>query len=141
MRATLLYKSTISFYFIENIKDMQNEQKNWGQIAIINVYDCPKEMLTDRALLKKFAGDVCRQIDMKPYGEPMIHRFGTGDLEGYSMIQFIETSSITVHLDEFGNRAFVDIFSCKAFDAKVAAQFTQTYFKGQTYTFQSLDRA
>ena len=119
---------------------MTNEPKNWGQIAIINVYDCPKHRLTNPSLLKQFAQDICKEIDMKPYGEPMIHRFGAGDLEGYSMIQFIETSSITVHLDEFGNRAFVDIFSCKSFDAQLAANFAQQYFHGQKHTVQSIHR-
>lgn len=71
---------------------------------------------------------------MKPHGEPMVERFGTGDLEWYSMLQFIETSSITVHLDEREDRAFVDIFSCKDFDEKEAEEFSKKYFEWKTST-------
>jgi len=116
-------------------------KKNRWQIAIINIYDCEKNMLTNPVILKQFAKDICKEIDMKPFGEPMIHRFGSWDLEWYSMIQFIETSSITVHLDEFDNRAFVDIFSCKEFDAWLAAEFTQNYFKWKKHTFKSIYRS
>jgi hypothetical protein len=59
-----------------------------------------------------------------------VDRFGTGALEGWSGIQAIETSSIAVHLDEVGRRAFIDVFSCKAFDADVADRIARSYFGG-----------
>ena len=46
-------------------------------------------------------------------------------------MQFIETSSITVHCDEFGNRAFIDIFSCKKYDHKPVVIFSKKYFKAK----------
>lgn len=113
---------------------------SWWQIAIINVYNCKKEKLTDKDYLKQFAAKLCKQIDMTPHGEPMIQRFGVWDLEWYSMLQFIETSSITVHLDEFGDRAFVDIFSCKEFDSEAAAIFTKQYFAGAEFTHKTIYR-
>ena len=39
-------------------------------------------------------------IGMRAHGPLMIERFGDGELEGWSAMQFIETSSITVHADE-----------------------------------------
>ena len=104
------------------------KNETWGQIVIINLYDCPKENLTDKMKLKKFAKLICNEINMKPHWNPMVDRFWTWDLEGYSMLQFIETSSITVHLDEFWNRAFIDIFSCREFDWLKATNFSKKYF-------------
>ena len=46
-------------------------------------------------------------------------------------MQFIETSSITFHGDEVARRCFVDIFSCKPFDAEHAAALAQRFFGGQ----------
>jgi hypothetical protein len=60
-------------------------------------------------------------IGMRAYGPLVLQRFGTGDLEGWSAMQFIETSTITVHADEVARRCFVDIFSCQAFDPDLAA--------------------
>jgi hypothetical protein len=36
-------------------------------------------------------------------------------------MQFIETSSITIHADEVCGRCFVDIFSCRRFEPELAA--------------------
>ncbi len=44
------------------------------------------------------------------------------------MVQLIETSNIIVHLDEFENKAFIDIFSCINFDSKEARDFSKDYF-------------
>lgn len=104
------------------------KKKVWGQLLSIDLLGCKHDSLTDKLKLAKFAPILCKEIKMVPHGKPHIQRFGVNDLEGYSMMQFIETSSITVHLDEFGDRAFVDIFSCKTFDEEKARKLSQSYF-------------
>ena len=61
----------------------------------------------------------------------MIERFGDDELEGWSALQFIETSSITLHADEVFGRCFVDVFSCRPFDPDVAAAIAVAYFGGR----------
>jgi hypothetical protein len=69
-------------------------------------------------------------IGMRAHGPVLLERFGDGELEGWSALQFIETSSITLHADEVGGRCFVDIFSCKPFAAAVATDIAIEYFGG-----------
>jgi len=72
---------------------------------------------------------------MKPYGKAMVRRFGEGNLRGNSALQFIQTSSISIHADEYYERVFIDIFSCKRFDRYAAKAYCMEYFgakKGQT---------
>ena len=102
-----------------------------GQLTIIDLKECDKNLVKDRSALKRFSKLLCDVIDMVPFGEPIIKRFGKGELEGYSMIQLIETSNIAVHLDEFENKAFIDIFSCKNFNHKRAKDFSKKYFKAR----------
>ena len=45
-------------------------------------------------------------------------------------MQFIETSTLTIHADEVGGRCYVDVFSCKAFDPELAAGIAARYFGG-----------
>ena len=45
-------------------------------------------------------------------------------------MQFIETSSLTIHADEFCGRCYVDVFSCKAFDPELAAAHRRPHFGG-----------
>jgi hypothetical protein len=54
-------------------------------------------------------------------------------------MQFIETSSITVHADEFACRCFIDVFSCRAFDPDVAAAVAVMHFGGRP-TVRALQR-
>jgi len=102
----------------------------WGLLASLNLYGCDQNKITDLNVIRDFLKQLCAAIDMKPHGEPLMGQFGEGSLEGYSALQFIETSSITVHFDDKGdNRAFIDIFSCKFFDAAKAREFCQNYLK------------
>lgn len=77
---------------------------------------------------------------MKKEGTTIIKRFGENSLKGYSAMQFIKTSSITVHFDEEHNRAFIDIFSCKKFNEKRAEQFSKDFFKAKKSKIKILDR-
>jgi S-adenosylmethionine/arginine decarboxylase-like enzyme len=64
-----------------------------------------------------------------PWGM-LLDRFGDGELEGWSALQFIETSSITLHADEVFGRCFVDVFSCRPFDPNLAAEIAVEHFGG-----------
>ena len=77
---------------------------------------------------------------MKPYGKAQIKRFGKDTLEGYTIIQPIETSCITCHFDEVDNRAFIDIFSCKEYNNKLAVEFCKNYFKAEITQARFLNR-
>lgn len=112
----------------------------WGKLASINLYDCDPNFIKDKKKIKDYIIDLCRIIDMKRHGEPMIERFAEGSLEGYSAMQFIETSSITVHFDETENRAFIDIFSCKDFDEKEAEKFSCDFFMAKKSKMKILIR-
>src|SRR3989344_5157359 len=106
--------------------------KAWGLLASINLYGCNKEKITTPAIFKEFLAALTKEIDMKAHGEPLIDKFAEGHLEGYSVLQFIETSSITIHFDDkMGDRAFIDIFSCKFFDAAKATEFCKNYFEAK----------
>jgi CRISPR type III-B/RAMP module RAMP protein Cmr1 len=67
---------------------------------------------------------------MKAYGEPMTPYFGLNNehTKGYSLLQFIETSSISGHFSEFTRAAYINIFSCKAYDMEKAEKFTKDFF-------------
>ena len=106
--------------------------KEWGQSIAIDLFGCDQKMLTDPKKLKTYVVQLTKKIKMKRHGETLIDRFGSGDLEGYSALQFIETSSIAIHLDEHGLRAFIDIFSCKRFNTQEAEKFTKAFFKAKT---------
>lgn len=106
-------------------------RETWGTSAAIDLHGCAHDRLTDIALLRLFVEQLVQMLKMQPHGPCCVDRFGEGDLEGLSAMQFIKTSTITVHLDEVGNRAFIDIFSCGTFDPSVAEDFSRDFFHAQ----------
>lgn len=102
--------------------------KNWGKSASIDLFVCEHARVSNPEVIKAFFPEIIKLIEMVAHGPVYIDRFGVGALEGWSAMQFIETSSITVHADEVGGRCFIDIFSCKDFDEKKAERIAKEYF-------------
>ncbi len=102
----------------------------WGMMAVIDVHDGDRERLADPDTIRAFVTEVVAAIGMVRHGPTLLERFGTGELEGWSAMQFIETSSLTIHADEFGGRCYIDVFSCKPFDPEIAAAIAVRYFGG-----------
>jgi S-adenosylmethionine/arginine decarboxylase-like enzyme len=68
---------------------------------------------------------------MKAYGPPLLQHFAEHlpEAAGYSLVQLIETSAITGHFCDTSGDAYIDIFSCKDFDAAVAVDVVREVFR------------
>lgn len=119
---------------------MKSEYKSWGKSVSIDLFGCDLKKICSPIWIKKYIREVIKVIDMKAHGPIYIDRFGLGELEGYSAMQFIETSSITVHCDETDSRVFIDIFSCKDFSPKKSADFSRIFFDASKVRFNFLTR-
>ena len=116
---------------LRNLKQKYDKLKCWGILASVDLYGCKPEYIRRPEKIRELITGLCSTIKMKRVGRPVIKRFGDGDLLGYSALQFIETSSITLHFDETKNRAFVEIFSCKYFEPELARQFCQRFLEAK----------
>lgn len=97
----------------------------------MDLHGCHPEYIRQPRKIRQFVVELCDSINMKRYGPTMVKRFGEGDLEGYSALQFIETSSVTIHFDEGKDRAFIEIFSCKYFDPQEALKFCKKFLEAK----------
>ncbi len=103
----------------------------WGRSCSVDLHGLDDSLINPE-YIRKYVRKLCTLLNMKRHGPTEIGRFGKGKLRGYSMMQFIETSSITAHFDDKGHRAFIDIFSCKQFNPKKVARFSQKFFKANS---------
>lgn len=115
-------------------------ENNWGLCALINAFNCNPSLIKDPDAIRKYIIDICKLIDMERYGEPIIKRFGSGDKEGFSFVQLIETSAIVGHFAEDNNVAYIDIFSCKGYKPNLAANFTADFFESDEYSLHVILR-
>ena len=102
----------------------------WGLLAALDLHGCKPTRLADPDAIRRFVASLIDTIGMRAHGPLRLERFGDGELEGWSAMQFIQTSSITLHADEVGGRCFVDVFSCRPFDPGVAADVAVAHFGG-----------
>jgi S-adenosylmethionine/arginine decarboxylase-like enzyme len=111
----------------------------WGWSTSLDLKQCNYKV-KDKADLKDYIYQVCDLIDMKRFGECQIYKFGTGNKAGYSMLQLIETSNITGHFCDDNNSGYIDIFSCKPYDAKKLAVFTKRFFEADSMVYNTIER-
>ena len=111
------------------VRKTRKASKYWGYHLIINAGGCDADSVRCKETIAKFAKTLVHEIDMVAYGPPRIVKFGEGQTKGYTLVQLIETSNITAHFVEETNDIYLDIFSCKSFDPKVAARiFKKAFF-------------
>lgn len=102
----------------------------YGYELILDLYECNPEIISSRKKLQEYVDKLCRLIKMKKYGKTWIPYFGQKmpHTKGYSLVQLIETSSISGHFSEEKKSAYINIFSCKLYDYQKAREFTKKFF-------------
>jgi len=99
----------------------------WGYHLMLDCSDC-NDNIKDPIKIKEFSDELVKRIEMIPYGEPQIIRFGEGDLVGYTLMQLIETSNINCHFCDIPKAMYLDVFSCKSYNTDIVIQMVKEYF-------------
>lgn len=105
-------------------------EQYWGYHLILDCKNCNIKKATNKENIFAFIKALVKEIDMKAYGEPIIEHFATHkpELAGYSLVQLIETSSITGHFVDRNGDAYIDVFSCKDFSIQKVKECIKTFF-------------
>ena len=112
-----------------------DKHKDYGQELILDIHDVARGRIHAKGV-KQFAADLCDEIGMSR-GPSFV--WGTDSdkdewkdpkADGISCVQFLHSSSITIHAIDLLNRVFINVFSCKSFDAEKAKAFAMKKFGG-----------
>lgn len=115
----------------------------FGQHLVVDLADCDDATIGDGEALKALAFGLCDAIGMEPYGPPWAKRFALHDpiAAGYTVIQPITTSLISLHVSEARRSVCLDVFSCRPFDADKAVDYAiEVLGAGRTVQRQVLTR-
>ena len=114
----------------------------WGYHLILDCQGCDRSKIASKDNLKAFIQALVEEIDMKAFGEPVLEHFATHDPDkgGYSLVQLIETSSITGHFVDKNGDAYIDVFSCKPFSIEDTKDVVTKYFHPQKIKVHYLTR-
>lgn len=121
--------------------------KNYGKEVILDLHNCDPDLFS-RKMIRIYFVKLCDLIDMQrakltwwdDFKVPLEKRQTEPHLKGTSAVQFISTSNITIHTLDIMKRVYLNIFSCKDFDAKLVKEFSEKYFEGKTVNFKTIKR-
>jgi S-adenosylmethionine/arginine decarboxylase-like enzyme len=115
--------------------------KPWGKHLILDCAGCNFFLINDTVNIHEFIKELADRIDMTTHGEPQIEfLLPETDNEGYSVLQMITTSNITIHFVNKTKEAYIDVFSCKDFNTNVAIEVVTEYFEPTTIRSTILTR-
>ena len=111
-------------------KHREMKKTVFGYELVLDLSECDLAVMSSKIKLAEYVDRLCKLIKMKKYGKVQLPYFGLEkpQTKGYSLLQFIETSSITGHFSEHWRKCYINIFSCKPYNAKLAAEFTKKFF-------------
>lgn len=112
------------------------EQNYWGYHLILDVKGCNLEKSKNPIYISDFTRQLVKNIDMIPYGEPQVLHFGEGDLSGWTVLQFIQTSNIMGHFMDHNGDLYFDVFSCKKFDPDIVLNMIEEWFSPKNIKFE-----
>lgn len=120
----------------------------YGYELILDIHDCDTSTF-NRGSIDDFFTQICVGINMEKcavhfwddVGVPQEEQQTDAHTKGTSAVCFILTSTIVVHTLDLLQAAYVNIFSCKEFDANEAERFTRGWFKGKTAHAKFIQRA
>lgn len=119
----------------------------YGKELILDLHECDPAMFT-REHLERFLVDLCELIDMRredlhfwdDEGLPIEEHQTAPHLKGTSAVQFLLTSNVTIHTLDLLRSVYLNIFSCKEFDANEATAFSIAFFGGCLVNRREIDR-
>jgi S-adenosylmethionine/arginine decarboxylase-like enzyme len=100
----------------------------------LDLHGCFPEKIRDAKAIEAFTHELCERIGMKRFGPTTVVNFGEAEaVAGFSMTQLIETSLISAHFANQTNSVYLDVFSCKFYDAQAMIDYALEFFGGKTY--------
>ena len=115
---------------------LDSDSAPYGYELVLDLHGCNSAKF-NRTDIDGYFTELCRCISMEKcevqfwddVGLPVEEQQTSPQTKGTSAVCFILTSTIVVHTLDILEAVYVNIFSCKAFDPAVAAEFTENWFQ------------
>lgn len=119
----------------------------YGHELILDLHGCDVSTF-NRPSLDGYFEKLCKAIKMQKceryfwddVGVPEAEQQTSPHTKGTSAVQFILTSSMVIHTLDLLEAAYINIFSCKAFDPQLAESITTTWFGADECRAQFIER-
>lgn len=114
--------------------DIKEEKKPFGRHLIIDANKCNGN-ISNRKHIQSFIDVLIDELGMKKKGETIFEWFEYNDynierdIVGWSVVQIISLSSITIHINEISRTIYLDLFTCGNLDENKVLEIFRDAFK------------
>ena len=125
----------------------ETTDNQYGLELILDLHGCDVSKFNRESITAYFE-QLCDLIDMQredlhfwdDVGVAKEDKQTSPHTQGTSAVQFILTSSIVIHALDQMKAVYINIFSCKVYDPKVAENFSVEWFVAKRSSARILDR-
>jgi S-adenosylmethionine/arginine decarboxylase-like enzyme len=117
---------------------MFNIEMVFGKLLIIDANLCDEENIKNVEKIRNFIDDLCEIGKMEKKGDMIVEVFPEtkfnieNDLVGYSIVQIISLSNITLHINFISRTIYFDFFTCGTLKTDLIGALFTNYFNPKT---------
>ena len=121
---------------------MGKPQFGFGVHLMLDGYGCDRSKLEDINFISSFLDEYPTEMDMTKIMPPYVFRYNGSVAEDWGVSGFVLIAESHISIHTFPEKRYLslDMFSCKPFDTRTAAETIQKHFKIQKYEINVLDR-
>jgi len=116
-----------------------------GEELIIDARDC-LGILDNKEIIEKFIDELCDLCEMNKVGNMVAEYFPytqyniDNDLCGYTIVQVISLSSITIHIAEISKTVYFNLHTCKYLPDDKVVEIFKNYFQPKALRRRIINR-
>jgi S-adenosylmethionine/arginine decarboxylase-like enzyme len=119
--------------------------KIFGQELLMDAYNCQK-YLNNKDYIQLFIDELVLKSNMKKKGETIFEYFEDNeynrerDIVGYSVVQIISLSNITLHINEISKSIYLNFFTCGELNDELVVKIFKDYFDPEHFRVSIVER-
>lgn len=119
--------------------------KIFGQELLLDAYNC-QGFLNKKEYIQLFIDELVLKTGMKKKGKTIFEWFEDNeynrerDIVGYSVVQIISLSNITLHINEISKSIYLNFFTCSNLDDELVVKIFKNYFKPEHFRISIVER-
>jgi S-adenosylmethionine/arginine decarboxylase-like enzyme len=119
--------------------------KIFGQELLLDAYNC-QGFLNKKEYIQLFIDELVMKTSMKKKGKTIFEYFEDNeynrvrDIVGYSVVQIISLSNITLHINEISKSVYLNFFTCSNLDDELVVKIFKNYFKPEHFRISIVER-
>ena len=119
--------------------------KIFGQELLLDAYNC-QGFLNKKEYIQLFIDELVMKTGMKKKGKTIFEYFEKTDynverdIVGYSVVQIISLSNITLHINEISKSVYLNFFTCGELNDKLVVKIFKNYFDPEHFRISIVER-